>query len=102
MINTKLGVGMEARSNISWELVWTIPTPGVHLAEERAVARGNQLHRVVKTRQFAVIRNAYDSNGYYNGHGYVVSRHSFDDIRHFDTIEEAKLYVESVYALERH
>lgn len=90
------------RANISWELVWTIPTPGVHLAEERAVARGNQLHRVVQSRHFATVRNAYGADGYYIGDGYVVSRGSFDEIRQFDTIEEAKLYVESLYALERH
>lgn len=92
-----------ARSNITWELVWTIPTPGVHLAEERAVARGNQLHRVVKTRQFAIIRSAYGADGLHNDQcGFVVSRNSFDDVRHFDFLEDAKLYVESLYALERH
>lgn len=91
----------QARSSIEWELGWNSPTPGVYVAEERASHKGTSLSRVVKTRQFAIIRNAYEADGYYCGDGYVVSRNSFDDIRSFTTFTEAKLYVESLYALEK-
>ena len=50
---------------------------------------------------FASIRRFSDGNGLLQGNGYAVSRGEFADLREFDTIEEAKLYVESIYELER-
>jgi len=32
--------------------------------------------------------------------GWVVTRNSFDEIRSFNTVEEAKIYVKSLFALE--
>lgn len=50
---------------------------------------------------FAFVRRFSDGNGILQGTGYVVSRNGFNDLREFDTLDEAKLYVESIYELER-
>lgn len=50
---------------------------------------------------FAAIRPLINGNGLLQGDGWVVSRNAFDDLREFSTLEEAKIYVESVYELER-
>jgi len=94
--------GQQVRSPIEWKLQWSNPSSGVYVAEEHATTKGNQLHRVVKTRHFATVRSAFGADGLHNDqNGFVVSRNSFDEVRHFPTFEEAKLYVESLYALER-
>jgi len=50
---------------------------------------------------FAVIRPAKDGNGVADARqGFVVARDSFDEIRYFDTLEQATIYVESLFALE--
>lgn len=59
------------------------------------------LKRVRMTYVFATVRKMLDGNGLLQGDGYAVSRGTFDDLREFDTLEEAKLYVESIYELER-
>ena len=50
---------------------------------------------------FASMRRFSDGNGLLQGNGYAVTRNGFADLREFDTIDEAKLYVESIYELER-
>ncbi len=51
---------------------------------------------------FATIRPAHNGEGLLDSaHGYVVTRKEFDDLREFATLDEAKLYVESIYELER-
>jgi hypothetical protein len=50
---------------------------------------------------FATIRPAYNDAGLLDeSGGWVVTRNSFDEIRSFATIEEAKIYVHSLFALE--
>lgn len=50
---------------------------------------------------FALVRPALAGDALFaETFGYVVTRHTFDDIRSFSTLDEAKLYVESIYALE--
>ena len=57
--------------------------------------------RVRVTYVFATVRRMLDGNGLLQGNGYAVARGTFDDLREFRTLEEAKLYVESIYELER-
>ena len=55
---------------------------------------------MVKTN-FAYLRPAHDANGLINAKsGWVVSRGGFEDLAHYPTIDEAKLYVEALFALE--
>lgn len=83
-------------------LAWEQNQAGVYIAEERALADSGQLHRVVTSRLFAVVRGSYGSDGlHHEQHGFVVSRNSFDELRQFPTLDEAKLYVESIYELEK-
>ena len=57
--------------------------------------------RVRMTYVFATVRRMIDGNGLLQGNGYAVARGTFEDLREFDTLAEAKLYVESIYELER-
>ena len=55
-----------------------------------------------ETSLFAIVRPALAGDALFTeANGYVVTRTTFDDLRSFPTIEEAKLYVESLFALER-
>ncbi len=95
------GRNMVKARGIDWELTWEKQS-GIHVAQERAASRNGSLSRVVSTRYFAVVRSAYDADGLYDERqGFVVSRNSFDDLRQFPTLDEAKLYVESIYELEK-
>jgi hypothetical protein len=50
---------------------------------------------------FAYLRPAHDANGLYSARaGWVVSRGGFEDLAHYPSIDEAKLYVEALFALE--
>lgn len=67
--------------------------------DRTAKYRRGQPYTVRET--FALIRPAYNESGMLDeSGGWVVTRNSFDEIRSFDTIEEAKLYVRSLFALE--
>lgn len=77
-------------------LVWDSDGATVWLAKVAIEKR-----RYTQLYLFASVRCFVDANGLLQGSGYVVSRNAFDDLREFDTLEEAKLYVESVYELER-
>lgn len=50
---------------------------------------------------FATVRPAYNSSGLYEPtSGVVVTRNDFDEIREFSDFDTAKLYIESLFALE--
>lgn len=50
---------------------------------------------------FALIRPAYGPGAMHDAtRGFVVTRNSFDEIRQFDTFEDAMLYIEALFALE--
>lgn len=50
---------------------------------------------------FAFLRPAHDANGLISSRaGWVVSRGGFEDLAHYNTFDEAKLYVEALFALE--
>lgn len=93
---------MKLPKSFQRKLVWEKNQGGVYIAEERAVDNGLDLHRVVSARMFAVVRASFGADGLHSEQdGYVVSRNSFDELRHFPTLGEAKLYVESIYELEK-
>lgn len=51
---------------------------------------------------FAHLRPAYNGQGVFTTthSGWVVTRNNFDEIREFDNFDMAKLYIESLFALE--
>jgi hypothetical protein len=49
---------------------------------------------------FATIRQGGQRGILTQGSDYVVSRASFDGLRHFDTYEQAMAYIEALFALE--
>ncbi len=77
-------------------LEWSNPLDGIWHAIGVRPQR-----RVKVTYVFATVRPLLDSNGLLQGDGWVVSRNAFVDLREFSTLEEAKIYVESLYELER-
>lgn len=74
-------------------MVWN-----AHVERHASYARGRPY---VVREPFATIRPAYnDAVMLDETCGWVVTRNSFDEIRSFTTVEEAKLYVQSLFALE--
>ena len=58
--------------------------------------------RDIGTSYFATVRPVYGSGGVHDiDRGFVVTRLEFGDLREFADLADAKLYVESLYALER-
>ena len=58
--------------------------------------------RTLRAAPFAYIRSVgHNPDGLlFTAGKYLVSGTSFDDLREFDSIDEAKTYVESIYAME--
>ncbi len=84
----------------NWQVVWE-EKDGVYAAYSTARSEDKR-HQVVHKSFFATIRPAHNGEGLLDSaHGYVVTRKEFDDLREFATLDEAKLYVESIYELER-
>ena len=56
---------------------------------------------VTMHRSFANIRPAYNTSGMLDANdGWVVTRATFEDLHYFSNIDEAKLYVQALFALE--
>ena len=92
---------MKAKA-IEWKLVWVAHNPGHLVAEEHAVSEGNKLSRVVRSRYFATVRSAAGAYGLvHEDMGFYVTQGKFDDLRDFLTLDEAKIYVQSIYELEK-
>ena len=66
------------------------------------IAKYRRAGNEYKVREaFAMIRPAYNSSGLYDSSsGVVVTRNDFEEIREFPDFGTAKLYVESLFALE--
>lgn len=77
-------------------LIWDSDGASVWLAKVAIPKR-----KYTQLYLFASIRRFSDGNGLLLGSGYAVTRNGFDDLREFDTIDEAKLYVQSIYELEQ-
>ena len=84
-------------------LVWDTTHTGVHVAYVIQDAR-YKTGRTYQTREtFAQARPTYNGAGLLHDldGAYVVTRGAFDELRSFDSLAQAKVYVESLYALER-
>lgn len=79
-------------------LEWHEPLQHVHMAMVVGTARrGRPMVRFV----FRTVRAMLDGNGLLQGSGWVVtSPHSFEDLAQCATLEEAKTFVEGLFALE--
>lgn len=89
------------------ELKWRTDINGTTLADvtyytnRKNKYSGTYGRRTVSVRTLATIRRGYAGDGLFTDGGkFVVTRHTFDDLREFDTLDEAKLFVESIFALE--
>ena len=82
------------------ELVWYDHTPfsSQAYAEERVNYRSTNKYTI--RNLFASILLVGEDNAFLESAGYVVTRTCFDENREFDTLDVAKIYVESIFALE--
>jgi len=82
-------------------LHWVTPTAGVHTA---IVERGAQYRKgmeYIVQENLAVIRPSFNDAVMLDERlGWVVARNSFDEVREFSSFDDAKAYVESLFALE--
>lgn len=82
-------------------LAWDRSGP-VYTAYTEVTAK-YKLGKPYKVREsFALLRPQYNSLGLFtfDSTGWVVTRNNFDEIREFTELSTAKLYVESLFALE--
>lgn len=79
-------------------LEWHTPLPHVHMAMVVGPdRRGRPMVRFV----FRTVRRMVNGDGLLQGDGWVVtSPSSFADLAQCDTLEEAKIFVEGLFALE--
>lgn len=85
------------KSTLEWEQM-DGGVLGAYVTREARYLRGS----VYNTREFfATIRPAYNDAGMLDaGGGWVVTRSSFEELRSFDDLDKAKIYVQSLFALE--
>jgi len=83
------------------KLVWeTFPATGILTAKiEWTIPRRP---KEVRTQVFAFVRRFARQQMPWAKGEYLVTRNHFDEVRYFDTKQEAILYVESLFALESH
>ena len=88
---------VQGRPTLSWDR-----SGSVYTAYTQAVAKYKRGSTYVVRESFAILRPQYNGLGLftYNGTGWVVTRNNFDEIREFDDFTTAKLYIESLFALE--
>lgn len=77
-------------------------TGAVHTAFTEAYAKYKRGSSYVVRETFAILRPQYNGLGLFTDEsaGWVVTRNNFDEIREFDDFTTAKLYIESLFALE--
>ena len=81
-------------------LDWSIMN-GVHVASVMQQAKYRKGRPYDVATVFAHIRPAYNGIGMLDtSGGWVVTRNDFDEIRAFSTVDDAKVYVQSLFALE--
>jgi hypothetical protein len=86
------------------ELMWANPRPGVFSLSVRTLHRynANSIEYYIDTL-FGVVRSTLGGDAMVDASlGWVASRDTFDiHPRHFSDLGEAKLFLESLYALEK-
>ena len=74
---------------------------GIHVATVLQSAKYRKGRAYDVATVFAHIRPAYNALGLLDANGgWVVTRNSFDELRSFDDVDTAKVYVTSLFALE--
>lgn len=88
---------IQGRPTLAWDRVGAVFTA---LTESQAKYRRGNAYTVRET--FAILRPQYNALGLFTDspNGWVVTRNNFDEIREFDDFDTAKLYIESLFALE--
>jgi hypothetical protein len=80
------------------KLVWETSSTGILAAKiEWTIPRRP---KEVRTQVFAFVRRFARRELPWASGEYLVTRNNFDEVRYFDTKEDAILYVESLFALE--
>lgn len=75
---------------------------GVQVASVVQTAKYRKGHAYEVATVFAHLRPAYNGLGVFTSthSGWVVTRNNFEEIREFDDFDIAKLYIDSLFALE--
>lgn len=85
-------------------LVWSYEVAGVRTAYVERDAKWNKTSRQYTPRELlAAIRSLYQGDAILTTGEtgqYVVTRNAFDEVRTFDDMDTAIVYVESLFALE--
>jgi hypothetical protein len=82
------------------ELVWEDHAPVAFQAYTQKRVNYRSANKYTIRNLFASIILVGEDNAFLESAGYVVTRTCFDEIRVFDTLRVAKIYVESLFALE--
>lgn len=82
-------------------LTWSNDGP-VHTAYTESQAKYRRGNAYAVRETFAILRPQYNALGLFteSDFGWVVTRNNFDEIREFYDFRTAKLYIESLFALE--
>lgn len=83
-------------------LSWGVNENGVHTAYVERMAKYKTARTYTTRETLAMVRPTYNGAGVLHDlEGvYVVVRNAFEEVRSFDDLETAKIYVESLFALE--
>lgn len=82
-------------------LVWQDHAPFAFKAYTEEHHHYRSVNKYVLRSLFASVLLVQEPNMFLDRGGYVVTRNCFDELRVFDTLDTAKTYVESIYALEK-
>jgi len=90
-------IGMDKRPELRWQ-----NTPvGAWTAYVEKHRDYKSYKKSIVKHVFAYIRPAYNTSGLLDSdRGWVVTRNTFDDVKSFDDLDVARVYVESLFALE--
>lgn len=87
------------RARLDWEYTSATDVWRAEAVVERGYSRSAATYE--DRSLFALVRPALAGDGLFSDvDGFVVAGRSFDDLRSFPTLAEAKLYVESLFQLE--
>jgi len=83
------------------ELKWQNTPVGSWTAYVEKRSRASSLKQMHVKHVFAFVRPAYNISGLLDSDkGWVVTRNTFDDVQNFDDLATARVFVESLFALE--
>lgn len=83
------------------KLIWKDLGDGAYVATVRREAKYRSGRPYDVDLWFAIVRQAYAGDGLVTDSGWVVSRKGFAQLRTFNSLAEAKHFVESLYEFEK-